>query len=390
MIRFREVQAGDPSARESTRRRLPDFFGAPDALERIAALRVIVIGCGSIGLNLVHAVARLGVATISCVDRGRFKPESVETHPIDRGSVGQKKAWHAGRVAKSLSPNTAVFVCDGDVEQLGLEHWSGDLVLLATDNLDAELCVSRKARLLGLPLFQGSVHGPTLVAEVRAFSSSPDGPCVACTYSADEWKLVGGHARFSCSGEPLPSSVPATMSTSSLCALAASMTMNRVLRFALRAGTAADDTSTVFCGFNDRVTTTRLRRSVSCPEDHITIERRAVAGLSSLTVAELLAEAGLGDDVSLSVQGHRLTTLQACGCGPVTDVLRFFESASALVCPACNQNSQPHPFRTHDRVAGTLLAGIHSKSLGEMGAAKASFVLVRNHGRAVLLSPTVH
>ena len=42
-----------------------------------------------------------------------------------------------------------------------------DVVFLATDNLAVEVDASHQFRLLGIPIVQASVHGETLVAQVR-------------------------------------------------------------------------------------------------------------------------------------------------------------------------------------------------------------------------------
>ena len=60
--------------------RLPKFVGlAVDAPAALSVLRVLVVGAGSVGLNVLLHLARLGVGVIHIVDHGRYKAESLLT-----------------------------------------------------------------------------------------------------------------------------------------------------------------------------------------------------------------------------------------------------------------------------------------------------------------------
>ena len=75
------------------------------------------------------------------------------------------KASSLGRIAKAVSPGTQVYVLDGAVEALDLTWFKdADFVILATDNLNAEITVGQHCLWLGIPLIQAAVHGDTLVA----------------------------------------------------------------------------------------------------------------------------------------------------------------------------------------------------------------------------------
>src|SRR5262245_5298459 len=73
-----------PGPRPRRGARLPRFLqGSPEEHERLLqALGVIVVGTGSVGRRVALHLARLQVGSLSLVDRGRFKPESLLTQPI--------------------------------------------------------------------------------------------------------------------------------------------------------------------------------------------------------------------------------------------------------------------------------------------------------------------
>ena len=177
--RIREVRAyrgaGAKALRALDREaRVPRLLDAPaDVGARMRALRVLVIGLGSVGSYLADLLARSSVTSLLLVDRARYKAESVLTHPIHPRDFGRPKATVAGERAKAVCPSTSVHVYDGSVEELGLDAFIGaSAVLLSSDNLACELEVSRRCSSLGVPLIQASVHGPTLVAQVRSLANA--------------------------------------------------------------------------------------------------------------------------------------------------------------------------------------------------------------------------
>ena len=94
-----------------------------------------------------------------------------------------------------------MFACDGPVQELPITAFAdAHLVVLATDNLAAEVEVGQRCLWLGKPLIQASVHGETLVAQVRSFVNREGGACPACGFSAVEWAHLNRETSFSCEG----------------------------------------------------------------------------------------------------------------------------------------------------------------------------------------------
>jgi molybdopterin/thiamine biosynthesis adenylyltransferase len=183
--------------------RLPTFAGGPaDAARKLGALRIFIVGLGSVGGRIALHLARLGIATLWLIDPKRYKPESLLTHEIEPRDVGQFKARTTARRCKAISSTTRVFAFSGSVEDLPLDAFAdADLVLLATDNLAAEIEVGQRCARLGKTLFQASVHGDTLTAQIRIFANvDRRGPCPACGFGDVEWRMLNEQVRFSCDG----------------------------------------------------------------------------------------------------------------------------------------------------------------------------------------------
>ena len=104
---FREVLAPSDARDEAYAprgERLPRFVGAPANGDRLLdALKLAIVGVGSVGRALVAHLSRLTPATLWIVDPGRFKSTSYLTHScLPPGhELGAPKALSASRVACS-------------------------------------------------------------------------------------------------------------------------------------------------------------------------------------------------------------------------------------------------------------------------------------------------
>ena len=413
-----EVRALDRSVRT------PKLLDAPvDADARVRALRLAVIGLGSVGSYVADLLARWGVAFLLLVDRACIRPESVLTHPVQPGAIGRAKATRAGEAAKAVSPSTAVQVHDGPIEELSLETLAGlDGVVLASDNLACELEVSQRCLRLGVPVTQAAVHGPTLVAQVRVLANAPgdhgQGACLACGYLEADWEALDRGTTFSCAGSS-PDDVPEragppTVSPPQLCSTAASLAVNEVL--ARAAGLRPlDDRMIEFRGYTQTMCETPLERRDDCPADHRPwrVETIGRGALRASTPRELLdsvrrsgGAGGAGTpsadgnangdtgtqawlvDAALHVPGFAFTRLGMCACSPHPVLGRFVPLGDAPgPCESCGKPLVCHPFYTHETVPGLALSSHLDLALRDLGAADARTVLARVGDDAVFFVP---
>jgi molybdopterin/thiamine biosynthesis adenylyltransferase len=373
--------------------RLPSFHGqAGGAAAALDSLRVAVVGAGSVGRPAALALARLQVGEIRVVDPGRYKPESLLTQPISPADLGQPKAANTARLCRELSPRTRVAAFDSAAQALPPAALADvDAVLLATDNLAAEVEVGQRCLWLGRPLLQASVHGDTLVAQVRFFRNAGGaGPCPACGFGPAEWAHLNRETTFSCEGRgagPAAGRTVAapTRSVSFLCSLAADLALVQLFCFALKLGAAPQDVVLEYCGYTQRTVLSPLRRNAECPCDHSAWGHAAAPRpLAECTPRELARAAGLGDDVrSLAVGALPFIERGACAaCGREQEVGRF---GAAGRCGGCGGPVEAQPFYTHRALPAALLPPLLDRPLGELGAKQAHSALVRGPGGAVLV-----
>ena len=379
--------------------RLPDFVGASGDTARILdALAVLIIGAGSIGLAAIEHLARLQIGAIGVVDPADLKDESLLTHPIGRDALGRRKARYAAKRARSISPVSRIGYHAGRAQDLPLSTFARtDVIILASDNLEAERDVGARAMTLGIPLVQGSVHGESLTAQVRFFGcATPDSACPACSFSAREWRDLEASVAYSCAGAGAgpatvgvaPAKLP-TRSPSSLCALAASLVVHQVLRHILRLGKPVEDTVLTYCGYGREHAPSPLRRREGCPLAHERFERvhvaRPVATHSLREIAYMvgLDAERLGRDISFSI-GDRSFVEQATCCGRAREVRRFATAGdSAGACPQCGGGLCAEPFYARRSVGADEVD--LARPLSHLGASGAPEVLVRCGARAILV-----
>ena len=172
---FREIVLAPeevPATTVSTRARLPHFYPLEqnaDPAALLSRLRVACVGVGAVGRNAAVHLARLGIGALYVIDPGTYKEESVLTQPIDPVEIGRSKAECVARLVKRISPATTVYVCDTPVETLGTTALADvDLVVLATDNIRAELECGQRCIHLGKPLVHAAVHGSTSAVSAPA------------------------------------------------------------------------------------------------------------------------------------------------------------------------------------------------------------------------------
>jgi molybdopterin/thiamine biosynthesis adenylyltransferase len=398
--RFAEIDVDAPlsgaPARPKREARLPAFLGLEEPpAPRLDNLRVMGVGCGSVGSGVALHLARLQVRELWLVDPGRLKAESLLTHPMEPGGVGMPKVEYFGRMAKQISPATRVRVFDGPVQSLSLAAFEEvDVAVLATDNLAAEVFVGQRCIHHRTPLVQASVHGDTLVAQVRFWlNRDARGPCPACSFGAAEWGHVNRETRFKCEpdgGQDTRHVTAApTMSVSFLCSMSADMAMVQLLRHVLGLGRPLEDSVVEYCGYTHQVSTSALRRNLLCPCQHVAWDRATLPGpLGRMSLQEIAGRAGFNDgvaaeDLAYMVDAYTFVEQVVC-CGIEQRVGRFVETgAEAAQCSRCGSSLGTGGFYCYRTTPSGALTAVIGEPLDRLGAGGAEWVVVSDGRRSV-------
>ncbi len=188
--------------------------------DRIAACRVLVIGAGALGNEILKNLALLGFRCVVIVDMDRIEVTNLSRTVLYRSAdVGNLKAVAAARAFGELSEGAAAHAIVANVVQdcgLGVFEWA-DVILAGLDNREARLWINRAAWKVGRPWVDGAIEGINGVARVFV-SGQP--PCYECTLGETDWAILG--QRMSCNllahRPDITGKVPTTPTISSIIA----------------------------------------------------------------------------------------------------------------------------------------------------------------------------
>jgi molybdopterin/thiamine biosynthesis adenylyltransferase len=188
--------------------------------EKIARCKLLVIGAGALGNEILKNAALLGFTQVVVVDLDRIEESNLSRAVLYRSDdVGKFKADAAASAYRSLAPDAKVHPLVANVVHgcgLGLFEWS-DVIIAGLDNREARLWINRSAWKVNRPWIDGAIEGINGV--VRVFLPGV-APCYECTLGEVDWALL--QKRMSCNLltlEPtVEGKVPTTPTISSIIA----------------------------------------------------------------------------------------------------------------------------------------------------------------------------
>jgi len=179
--------------------------------EKIGAARVLVIGAGALGNEILKNMALLGFANIVIVDMDSIEPSNLSRSILYRArDVGRRKADAAAEAVRNIFPEAKVRAITADAVHglgLGLFGWA-DLVLAGLDNREARLWINRACWKMNRPWIDGAIEGINGVARVF-LPGTP--PCYECTLGETDWAILNN--RMSCNLLVLESSAEGKVAT---------------------------------------------------------------------------------------------------------------------------------------------------------------------------------
>lgn len=187
--------------------------------KRIRQAKVLVIGAGSLGNEIVKNLALLGFGHVLIADLDNIENSNLSRSILYRAKDnGQSKAITAARSARDIFPDIKVGAFHGNIIYdlgLGVYNWA-DIVIAGLDNREARLSINRSCWKVNKPWIDGAIEQISGIARVFV----PDGPCYECTMSEIDWQLL--NRRRSCNlltrDEMQEGKVPTTPTISSIIA----------------------------------------------------------------------------------------------------------------------------------------------------------------------------
>ena len=333
--------------------------------QRLAASKVLVIGAGAIGNELVKNLALLGIGNVFIADLDRVENSNLSRSVLYRESdIGRPKAEVAAGRAKEIYPGIKASSFVGNIVYdlgLGAYRWA-DVILGGLDNREARVAINQAAARVGRVWIDGAIERLDGVA--RVFDPAL-GPCYECTMSETDWKML--EARRSCAlltrQEMEQGKVPTTPTTASVIAgIQCQEAVKHLHGLETLAGRGF-----VFEGTWHQSYVVNYTRRDDCPT-HEAYEPIVVKpwSVATMTVGELLehARAEVGEGAIIELNHDVLKSLECPRCLTTEAV---FASLGKITeqqgrCPKCGEPRVPHLFHSLDG-----REGINDRSLSEIG-----------------------
>ncbi|MDQ1527254.1 MAG: sulfur-carrier protein adenylyltransferase/sulfurtransferase, partial [Microbacteriaceae bacterium] len=138
---------------------LPGF--GTEAQRRLANARVLVVGAGGIGSNVIPSIAAAGVGTIGIIDADVVEPSNLARQTIHGSAdIGRSKVASATDSVRIIDPLVRVIGFETAITAANaidiLRDF--DLVVDGSDNFPTRYLVNDAAAIVGIPLVWGAVH----------------------------------------------------------------------------------------------------------------------------------------------------------------------------------------------------------------------------------------
>jgi molybdopterin/thiamine biosynthesis adenylyltransferase len=344
--------------------------------------KVLVIGAGALGNEVIKNLALLGVGNVVIADMDRIEKSNLCRSVLFReADEGAYKAEAAARAARALYPDlraTAMVANILAAMGLGYFRWA-DVVVGALDNREARVFVNSSCAQAGRPWIDGGID--VLNGIVRGFEP-PGTACYECTMGQADWDLLA--KRRSCAllarAAFMEGGAPTTPTTASIIgAIQAQEVVKRLHGLTTLAGKGY-----LFEGLNHNSYPVEYPINPNCPwhEAPAPIERCAELG-SDATLAGIWArgEAVLGGTLEALDFSREIVLKLVCPqCQNTRAVHKPVDlvAAGEVPCPACGAECVPQFAHSVGKESPLL-----KKTVREVGLPAWDIVWARTRERAV-------
>lgn len=311
--------------------------------ERLQAARVLVVGAGALGNEVLKNLALVGLGTIEVIDLDVVEPSNLSRSVLFRTEDGGRpKAEVAAARASELNPEIRIVPRHGDViTDLGLGAFADvDLVIGCLDNREARLWVNRQCWKVGTPWIDAGIQ--EIQGVVKVFVP-PDSACYECAMTERDYQLL--NLRYSCPllrREDIAAGKVPTAPT--IASMMAALQVQEALKL-LHGLPVAAGSALVYNGVGNQFYSTRLPRRDDCLS-HETYPEPIELPLSNRSeVGELFeaARSHVQGPLELALDRELVAALECPRCGWRDAVMRprVKVRVAEAVCPSCREAARP-------------------------------------------------
>ncbi len=349
--------------------------------EKMRAARVLVVGAGALGNEVIKNLALLGIGNVAIVDMDHIEESNLCRSVLFRQEdEGRAKAEVAADGARGIYPAMNVTALVGNLMAdvgLGWFRWA-DVVVGALDNREARVAVNSNCAQTGKAWIDGGIE--VLNGIVRGFAP-PETPCYECTMGQADWDLL--NKRRSCSllarHAFAGGGTPTTPTTASVIgAIQAQEVVKRLHDLAALSGSGY-----VFEGLGHSSYQVAYSLNPDCPWHETASPIEAVDKFSAATkLADVwnYAEQKLGGLDALDLAREIVSSLNCPACNTGQDIFKPIDriTETEAVCPQCSTECYPNLVHSIERDSDWL-----QMTAEDFGLPAWDVIWARNGGEAI-------
>lgn len=318
--------------------------------EILRSAKVLVIGAGALGNEILKNLALLGIGNIFIADTDHIENSNLTRSILYREQDNSKpKAEVAASAVQDIYPEIKVRGLQCDVIYslgMGVYDWA-DVVICGLDNREARLAVNRNCWKTNTPWIDGAIE--SLSGIVRVFVP-PDGVCYECTMSETDWRII--KARQGCAGltrdEMLTGKTPTTPTSASVIA---GIQCQEAVKL-LHGLETLKDKAYMFNGLTHDSYLVEYQKNDHCfSHETYPLIRKIPRSVKTTTIRELLKEVKdeLGPQAVVEFSRDNSDIVyrfvcNACGNSELVMKARGKTTEKEALCPDCNTARIPEIF----------------------------------------------
>lgn len=320
--------------------------------QRLARARVLVVGAGALGNEVIKNLVLIGVGNIVVVDGDIVESSNLARCIFFRSEdEGESKALTLARRAATLNPDVSISGVSLDVRSLGSGvALRADVIVGALDNREARLYLNRLAARAGRAWVDGAIEALSGIARVFR----PPNVCYECTLTESDWLTLAHRqsCRLLTKDDMQLGKVPTTATTSSIVAGIESQEVVKLIHEG-RPGVLPLSGGIVFDGANNDAYPLTYPTDPDCMAHHryldpttISLDSRTFGTITFAAIAQAAwpePAGGPGAHVTIDLGDDQVVGWKCTGCGnkaPESRPASLIAWGDGL-CPECGDARQP-------------------------------------------------
>ncbi len=331
---------------------------------KLAAAKILVVGAGALGNEVLKNLALLGVGTVYIVDFDEIEDSNLTRSILFRQrDRGRAKAEVAAESLRDINPEIRVKALPVNViTDVGLGLFREvDVVIGCLDNREARLWVNRQCWKVTRPWIDGGIQEINGVAKVFV---PPDGACYECAMTENDYRLI--NLRYSCPllrhEDILAGKVPTAPTISSMIGGLQTQEALKLIH-----GMPVDEgTALVYNGVANQFYKSKYQHREDCLShetfpDPIELPLSAASSTASDLFDAATKHFDDRDELVLILDRDLVVSLDCARCHvhqPVMKPMQLVGMKDAK-CPQCGETSRPnleHAISAHSEYAGNKLS----------------------------------